>query len=200
VPPECAQQLACGHIPQFDLSRFGVCLAPTPALAGGMLGIRRLQPVAISPDGRTLVSAGRFVNLWDLATGQFRSRLNGLPIEATSVGLTFDGQTSAVASTDKNIRLWSAKTSKLLRTVNTNYKNIKSLVIAPGGRTLALGGDNIVQIWDPESGSLLRTLETQSTVAYKGGGGKTGFIHLGILLMDDYWPLAIMMAQLSSGK
>jgi small GTP-binding protein len=49
---------------------------------------------------------------------------------------------------------------KLLRTLNAQGAEIKTLAFAPEGRTLATGSqDNTVKLWDAHTGKLLRTLK-----------------------------------------
>lgn len=93
--------------------------------------------IAISPDGKTLVSghhADSTVKVWDLETrddldletgelhctitGKLRHTLRGHVWAVHSVAVSPDGQTIASASFDSNIKIWNARTGRQIRNLN----------------------------------------------------------------------------------
>ena len=74
------------------------------------------------------------------------------------------------------MKLWEARSGKLLRTLEGHQDSVRSVAFDPQGGTLASGSDdNTVKLWEARSGKLLRTLEGHQdwvwSVAFDPQGG-----------------------------
>lgn len=81
--------------------------------------------------------------------------------KGTIYSVAFDpqGETLASGSDDGAVKLWEARTGKLLRTLG-HQTVVLSVAFDPQGEMLASGSaDSTVKLWETRSGKLLRTLE-----------------------------------------
>ncbi len=148
----------------------------------------RVCSVAYSPDGRTIASGSedRTVRIWNAETGKLLRTLRGHTEWVSSVAYSPDGLTIASVSGGGTIRIWNAETGKLLRTLRGHSGGIYSVAYSPDGQTIACSGavlsDDLsirvpvisaceVQIWNAETGELLRKL-----INYKGRVNSVAFL------------------------
>jgi WD40 repeat protein len=120
-----------------------------------------IHAVAISPDGRTLVTGNhdKTVRVWDLATGNLKHRLVGHQDLVTSVAISRDGQTLVSASQDKTIKIWNLATGELQRTLTGHTNSVTSVAMSPDGKTLVSGSaDKTIKIWNLANGNPIETL------------------------------------------
>ena len=154
-----------------------------------------LTGVRLSPDGRTLASAGssemgRGIELWDVTTGTMRQELSpeGYP-EVLSMNFSPDGQTLASSSKSDTVRLWDVNTGTLLWTFNDDpawrySAHINSMRFSPDGQTLVSASQAETRrgnhkfytmgLWDVASGEPLKRLTVQadavSTLCWSADG------------------------------
>ena len=117
--------------------------------------------VAISPDGKTIVSSGgdRTIKLWNFATGKQISSLDGHSQQVNVVAISPDGKTLVSGSDDDTIKIWNLATRKQIRTLTGHSDSVHALAISADSETLVSGSDdNTIKIWDLATGEQIRTL------------------------------------------
>ncbi|WP_422615955.1 WD40 repeat domain-containing protein, partial [Nodularia spumigena] len=123
-----------------------------------------VRSVAISPDGKTLVSGGyQTIKLWNLETGKENLTLTGHSDSISSVAISPDGKTLFSGSWDKTIKLWDRETGEEIRTLTGHSDHVVSIVISPDGKTLVSGSaDNTIRLWNLLTGKKIHTLTGHS--------------------------------------
>src|SRR5262249_24305463 len=141
-----------------------------------------------SPDSTTLAIVPKDANalrLWKMATG----RELRLPLKVRLSALTFSHDSRTLAAKDQglcDIYLWDVTTGQ----PDPAFKGetlIKCFALAPDGRSLAVGEDRCLRLWDVRRGKQLREMEgpvrvnlgTDMQVAF-APDGKT-------LLASSFW-------------
>lgn len=127
---------------------------------------------AFSPDGTTLaaVNDNNVLQLWNLTTGAHRtfpgvSKGDTRPRWPAGDSMAFvsDGLSIATAG-DDGVRLWDLTSGQLRRTVTTNW--LSSFAFSRDGTTIAfLNENNVLQLWNPATGTLHRTLTHRDGIA-----------------------------------
>jgi WD40 repeat protein/beta-lactamase regulating signal transducer with metallopeptidase domain len=120
-----------------------------------------LVAVALSPDGKTVVSLGtdRLIRRWEAATGK---PLGGFQLASTVAALSPDGKTVAVAGTDGTIRVHETDGGKAVHQFRGYPRGSAALTFSPDGAVLAeRGADGTIRLYDPAKGTELRQLTAQ---------------------------------------
>ncbi|WUI01900.1 serine/threonine protein kinase [Spirillospora sp. NBC_00431] len=100
----------------------------------------KTNSLALTPDGRTLISAGGgpTIRLWDAARVRVTGVLgSGHAGDVTRLAVGADGELLATAGTDLTIRLRDLATRRPIATLAGTGGPIKALALAPDGRTVA---------------------------------------------------------------
>jgi WD40 repeat protein len=115
-----------------------------------------MRCMALSPDGRTMVTGDTFngtITLWDTASGRglrtFEGHTSGV------IGLSFspDGRILASTSQDITIRLWDVATGKAIQTLSGHTQAPGSIAFSPDGSTLVSGStDGTTRLWSISEG------------------------------------------------
>jgi WD40 repeat protein len=128
---------------------------------------REISALAISPDGKVLVSgsADRTIRIWNLKNMQLLQQLNSGNTPITALAIEPSGNVFVSGSQGGTIKFWQLSTGKLLHTIPANDRNaIQALAIHPDGQQLAAGStDGIVRLWHLQSYDLLNALEPGKT-------------------------------------
>src|SRR5262249_20538336 len=126
---------------------------------------RFLTSIALTPDGRTLVtnaaSVGSFfdepVRFWDTQTGELIKEFADKGHGAQPVALSPDG--SILAAGGKTVKLWDVRTGKLLRELFGHLKITQAITFSADGRLLVSGGSyGTTNAWEVATGRHLVTL------------------------------------------
>jgi WD40 repeat protein len=123
----------------------------------------RLDVVAFSPDGNTLVSTdseGQIL-IWDVISGQLRMTLPG-QFASPVIGFVFSQDGNTLASINNNsIRLWDV-TSGNPRLTLPKSDFVTDMAFSPDGKSLAaVGQDSRITLWDSQSGSVTQVITSQ---------------------------------------
>lgn len=123
---------------------------------------KMVMGLAWRQDDKTLVSVGDdgAAILWDTQTLREERRLAlGDAGGVVAVEFSPDGSVLATAGDDRQIRLWSADGTQLLRTIPAHDGAVLSIAWHPNSRLLASSSvDGTVKLWDSATGTLVRTL------------------------------------------
>jgi WD40 repeat protein len=150
---------------------------PLPDSVSGLAS----DPLAFSPDGKTLATAaGTGAKLWDVATGRLIRTL-GDSEGAYSVAFDPDGQTLAVGSQFGPAQLWDVATQQQVGPPLTGSGNaIYAMTFSPDGQILATGTSVGTELWSvttaignpsamlPDSGGVLSVSFSRSGILATG--------------------------------
>lgn len=134
-------------------------------------------PVAISNDGKTLVSSSfeGNIKIWQIADGEHLQALSEGSWSSGSDAFRSDGQNINNAINDKMLILSHITDGKLSQVLPGNPNGMSAIAISSDGKFLASGGyDGIVNIWNLENGKQLQSwnahAETVRLLAIGGNG------------------------------
>ncbi|MEV0618405.1 protein kinase [Nonomuraea sp. NPDC050404] len=141
-------------------AREGIMVHRTYAPPDSLLLNSATSPVRISADGSVAawVEADGRIQVWDFARGERRAILDGHD-SAGLLELSADGRLAVTAfgGDPGNIRLWDVRGGRPLWEVDGSHCGL--LRFGPGERTvIAAGMNQVLRVWERDSGRLLRTL------------------------------------------
>jgi RNA polymerase sigma factor (sigma-70 family) len=143
---------------------------PLPSEAIARLGTVRfrhagdLRDVVVSPDGRTLISAGGdTVEIWDAQTGHRQRRFNFSRNNVAGIDLSPDGKILAVSQGgQERLRFWNLASGAEVHPFGDAAPVAQRAVYSPKGDLLPTSdyqSPPTVNIWDIRKGNKIRTIE-----------------------------------------
>jgi serine/threonine protein kinase/sugar lactone lactonase YvrE len=134
-------------------------IIPPPATLLGHSG--EVNTVAITPDGRSLISAGddKTIKIWDLQTGQAKQTLEGHTNWIYSLAISPDGRTIASGSKDSSVKVWDLADGSERYTLKGHVNYVNGVAISPDNQVLVTASyDKTVKLWSVPTGEGFGTL------------------------------------------
>ncbi len=124
---------------------------------------KKVNDVAISPDGKTLVSvsiAVRDIRIWNLETGKLIGKLTQDIGPTNCVEFTPDGKLFITGSIgeDRTIKFWDANSLELVQTSPQQAGYINDLAVSADGKLVA-AVRNYVKVWDLLDTSVIQKIK-----------------------------------------
>lgn len=125
------------------------------------IATRSIPFVAFAPDGKTVISAGDRVRIWNADTGVELRASTELLRDCSAAVISPDGKTLITGSRGRTTQ-WDLATLKAIRNYATPNDYVQAMALAPDGKTLATTMKHIsvgtqrlemmVRLWDVETG------------------------------------------------
>ncbi|MDX2127405.1 MAG: CAP domain-containing protein [Chloroherpetonaceae bacterium] len=149
--------------PLFFLILFcSIFFSETIPLRAQLVG--KVNSISFNADGELVAGAGREGNIYifNAESGEELRVIKGAHKKAIrSLAFSPTDETLLVtASDDRLIKVWNARTGKLLQSMSGLKRDILSVSFSYDGTVIATGSyDNTIRFWDVSTGELLRTME-----------------------------------------
>jgi WD40 repeat protein/Tfp pilus assembly protein PilF len=112
--------------------------------------------MALSPDGRMIVTGGREARLWDAHTGRTLGPPLAHPDSVSSVVFSRDSRTLLTGCRDGTLRLWDAATGRPMGQIRALPKEVAAVAFSPDGRTILAGSQvGTARLCDAATGRLI---------------------------------------------
>lgn len=142
----------------------------------------RLNALAVTTDGNTLITGGTQTRLWDIATGKKLydsttvrnavEKMAGLSrVEVSDLAITPDQRLFISAASSlgvigsqgvHEIQVWDLASRQPIRTLKGHRDRVRFLAVSPDSQTLVSQDDSgVIQLWNLATGQLKKTLNTE---------------------------------------
>jgi WD40 repeat protein len=124
--------------------------------------------VAVSPDGKYLLSAGdRGLILWDASTGEPVHRLDGHKGRVWGVAYSSDGRRILSGGADHTVRLWDARSGEQLQLFTGHGGQVDRVAFGPDpNRVFSTARDGTSRIWNVGDGTEVALLGERNQSGY----------------------------------
>lgn len=139
-----------------------------------------ITDVALSPDGKTLVTGSESDNskdinvVWDVVSGKPITSLVGHSWYSSSVSFSTDGQYILTSNGDGTVIVWNAKSGQSIQKMQVANEWVLGAAFSPDGKYILAGsGDGNATLWEVKTGTKLLTMkhpEEIRSVAYSPDG------------------------------
>jgi WD40 repeat protein len=118
-----------------------------------------VSSVAISPDGKSGLSAADTLSLWDLTTGRAIREFPGSE-GSGQAAFSPDGKTALADRYDNTLKIWDLATGTVKFDLRGHSARITSLSVSPDGKiAVSASRDKTVKVWDLATGRQLWDLK-----------------------------------------
>lgn len=123
-------------------------------------GHSTVSALAISADGKTLVSGGqdKAIKVWDLQTGQLRKTLQSDSGAIYDLAIAPDGKTVVSGSSDRRVRIWDINSDQRPKMLAAHNYKVDQVKISLDGKTIVSHSDDQIKVWDLGTGRAQATL------------------------------------------
>ena len=160
----------------------------------------RIADLGYLPDGKGVVAASNFVEIWDLSAGKLLFRQQICKAKIVSMSVRSDGKALLLADVDGNVHEWDIASRRVLRKWQTGQKQLMRAQYSPDlKRVLTVGCiPPTIKEWDIATGKELISITGEMehfTNGIYGPEGKTAIVDS----ESGYKPI-ILRYDLSTGK
>ena len=142
----------------------------------------RLNVLAVTADGNTLIAGGTHIRFWDIATGKklydsisVRDRLEKMaglsPAVVSALVITPDQRSFVTAASSlgaiasqgvHEIEVWDLVSRQPIRTLKGHRDRVRFLAVSPDSQTLVSQDDRgVIQLWNLATGQVKKTWNTE---------------------------------------
>ena len=147
--------------------------APQPEPKDELPGQSEVWDLAVSPDGRTFVTATAdgtvHASKWKETRNGETTPLKYHGDVLRKIVFSPQGDRIAVGSMDGTISICDTADYRLLTAIEAHEEGVYGLAFSPDGKTLASGGphDPRMKLWDPQTGELISEFDAHQELVYK---------------------------------